>query len=40
VNAVCFCRASILVFPSRRGRTRISHKPGSAAPPIPCLHYG
>jgi hypothetical protein len=40
VNAVCFCRASILVFPSRRGRARISHEPGSAAPPIPCLHYG
>jgi hypothetical protein len=40
VNAVCFCRASILVFPSRRGRARISHNPGSAAPAIPCLHSG
>lgn len=40
VNAVCFCRASILVFPSRRGAASISHKGGSAALPSPCLHSG
>jgi hypothetical protein len=40
VNAVCFCRASILVFPSRRGGARISHNPGSAPAPSPCLHSG
>jgi hypothetical protein len=40
VNAVCFCRASILVFSSRRGGARISHTPGSAAAASPCLHSG
>ena len=40
LNAVCFCRTSILVFPSRRRGARISHKAGSAAPPMPCLHSG
>lgn len=40
VNAVCFCRASILVFASRRGKVCISHNPGSAAAPSPGLHSG
>lgn len=40
VNAVCFCRASILIFPSRRDGARVSHKTGSATPAIHYLHSG
>ena len=30
VNGICFCRASILLFPSRSRGRRVSHKNGSA----------
>ncbi len=40
VNAVCFCRASILVFKPRRARSSFSHNLGSAGPPTCRLHSG
>jgi hypothetical protein len=38
VNAICFCRASILVFKPRRARSSFSHNLGSAGPPGCPLH--
>jgi len=37
VNAVCFCRASILVFDRSRRITKTSHNPGSATKAAPFI---